>query len=239
MKKKEVYHLVTVDNGETDAASILSIFSEMETGHLRSDIRLLNYYHEVPVNYGATIASIDDDSVELSIHENQAIVIKQDKSTLINSVHFPKDLGVHCYASYVNVSKKTVILNYFSYAQIRAERREAVRVSVTQPVGVTFSHDDVNTEGTMVDLSGNGMSFFTDLPPKIDVHEKGRLSFCIMGTPLSVQGTFVRSLAEASGRHLCIFKIHPDRRTDTFIGQFIYQRQVEIIGEIRDGLIPG
>ena len=115
VKKKEVYHLVTVDNGETDAASILSIFSEMETGHLRSDIRLLNYYHEVPVNYGATIASIDDDSVELSIHENQAIVIKQDKSTLINSVHFPKDLGVHCYASYVNVSKKTVILNNFSY----------------------------------------------------------------------------------------------------------------------------
>lgn len=237
MNKKDVYRLVTVENGEIDAAAILSTFSKIETGHLKGDIRLLNYYHEVPVNYGATVNAVENDSVELSIHEIQAIVVKKDRSTLINSRHFPKDLGVHCYATYVNVSKKSVILNNFSYAQVRAERREAVRVSVPQPIQVTFSHDGGSVDATMVDVSGNGLSVCSAAEAKIDVHQKGRLSFCIMGIPLSVPGTFVRVLAEGTDRQVFIFKIYPDRRTDTFIGQFIYQRQVEIINELKDGLI--
>ena len=236
MKKNEVYHLVTVDNGATDTASIISVFAKMANGNISSDIKLLNYYHEVPVNYGATISSIDKDSVELSVHENQAMVIKHDNSTLIKSIHFPNDLAVHCYAAYVNTSKKIVILHNFAYAQIRAERREAVRVAVTQPIQVIISHESVRIVGTMVDISGIGISVNTDVNPEIDTNQMVQLTFSLMGTPLTVQGSLVRTLTEGNDQHVCTLQIEPDRKSDTVIGKFIYQRQIEIINELKDGL---
>ena len=237
MKKNEVYHLVTVDNGMTDTASILRVFSKMTTGSLTSDIKLLNYYHEVPVNYGATISSIDKDSVELSVHENQAVVIKHDNSTLIKSMHFPKDLAVHCYAAYVNPSKKIVVLHSFAYAQIRAERRESVRVSVTQPIQVVFTHESIRIVGTMVDISGTGISVCTDVNPEINTNQMVQLTFSLMGSPLTVQGTFIRTLTDVSDQHVCIFQIKSGMKSDTIIGKFIYQRQIEIINELKDGLV--
>ena len=120
--KNDIYHLVTVKDGASDNTSIVKVFTEMAAGRLKSDFTLLNYYDEVPVSYGSTIVVVDGDSVELKIHEHQALILKHDNSTLIKSRHFHHELGVHCYASYVNVAKKTAILHNFAYAQIRAER---------------------------------------------------------------------------------------------------------------------
>lgn len=237
MKKNEVHHLVTVDNGKTDTASILRVFSKMVTGHLVCDIRLVNYYHEIPVSYEATISSIDNNSIELSVHENQAMVIKHDNSTLIKSMHFPKDLAVHCYAAYVNALKKIVILHSFAYAQIRAERREAVRVSVPQRIQVTFSYESISIIGTMVDISVTGISVCSVVNPAIDPNQMVQLSFGLIGTPLIVQGELVRILTEGGDQHVCIFRIKPEMKSDAVIGKFIYQRQIEIIESLKDGLV--
>ena len=60
----------------------------MATGRLKCDLKLINYYDEVPVSYGSTITSMEVDSIELAVHEYQALVMKHDKSTLIKSQHF-------------------------------------------------------------------------------------------------------------------------------------------------------
>jgi len=100
------YQLVTINDGKSDADAIIKVFSAMQDGRLKCDLSLLNYCNEVPVCYSATIATVEDDSVELSVHEHQALIMKQNNSTLIKSQHFGKGLGVHCYAAYVNVPKK-------------------------------------------------------------------------------------------------------------------------------------
>ena len=235
--KNDVYHLVTVTDGKADTTAIVNTFSEMASGRLKSDIRLLNYYHEVPVSYGATIKAVDKDSIELAVHEHQALILKNDNSTLIKSRHFYKELGVHCYAAYVNVPKKTVILHNFAYAQIRAERREAVRVRVHGGQAVKFSYRDVNIEGTMVDISGNGISIHSDLVPPTEVDQSRLLFFSLMGTPLAIPGVFVRAITGGNNGQTCIFQMKPDRISDSVIGRYIYQRQIEIIQELRDGLV--
>jgi hypothetical protein len=235
--KSDVYHLVTINDGKSDTSAIVKVLSDMATGRLKCDLRLLNYYNEVPVSYSSTITTVEKDSIELSVHEHQAVIMKHDNSTLIKSKHFHKDLGVHCYAAYVNVPKKTVILHNFAYAQIRAERREAVRVRVhgTQPV--TFSYESVNIEGTMVDISGSGISIHTDVVPATSADQTGLVYFTLADSPLAVPGSFVRSIADGHDGHICIFQMKPGRRDDTVIGQFIYQRQVELIQELKEGLV--
>lgn len=235
--KSDIYHLVTVKDGASDSAAILEVFAEIAAGRLKNDLMLLNYYNEVPVSYGSTIAVIDGDSVELKIHEHQAVLLKHDNSTLIKSRHFHHELGVHCYAAYVNIAKKIAILHNFAYAQIRAERREAVRVKVRDRLPLRFSYDNVTIEGNLLDISGCGVSIRSDLVPATKSDQEGILSFTLAGTPLTVAGSFVRTMADGIEGHICVFRIKPDRMTDNIIGRFIYQRQVEIIQQLREGMV--
>ena len=235
--KNEIYQPMTVKDGMSDTAGIIKVFTEMATGRLSYDLNLLNYYDEVPIGYGSTITAVGKDSLELAIHEHQALIIKHNNSTLIRCKHFFKGLDVHCYAAYVNVSKKTVILHNFSYAQIRAARREAVRVKVHGTLPVTFNYGNNAIEGSMVDISVNGMSIESGAVPTTTTDQPGELNFTLNGTPLEVPGSFVTSVVAGTGKISCMFKMQPDRTSDRIIGQFIYQRQVKIIQQLKDGLL--
>jgi len=234
---RTAHNLVTLKTGKDDANSILQVLTEIAAGKLKNDVRLLNYYNEVPVSYDANIAGIERDSVELSVHEHQALVIKHDNSTLLKSSHFPNELGVHCYASYINVSKKLAILHNFAYAQIRAERREAVRVKVNAPTRVTFISEGPDIEGKIVDISGTGISMTCATPPAVEAGSPGQLLFTVENNHLDVPGQLVRATQQGDSDCVCIFQMTPDRRSDNIIGQFIYKRQIEIIQELKAGIV--
>lgn len=235
--KMEIYHLINVKDGNSDSVAIINVFKDMAMGRLDLDFNLINYYDQVPIGYSSSITSVEEDSIELAIHERQAMIIKHNSSTLIRCRHFYNGLDVHCYAAYVNVSKKTVILHNFSYAQIRAARREAVRVKVHETVPVTFRYETGVIEGSLIDISVNGLSIEADLVPLTTVDQPGELNFTINGTPLEVPASFVISMVQGSGKVTCTFKIHPGRTNDRIVGQFVYQRQVEIIQQLKDGLL--
>jgi hypothetical protein len=76
--KKDVYNLVTVKDGKSDTAAITAVFSEMAAGRVKCDLKLLNYFDEVPVCYPSVITAVEKDSIELAVHEHQALVIKND-----------------------------------------------------------------------------------------------------------------------------------------------------------------
>lgn len=235
--KSDIYHLVTLNDGKSDTAAIVKTFSDMAAKRLKSDLTLLNFCNEMPVSYGAQILSVDTDSVELSVHEHQALMIKQDKCTLVKSKHFHSEYGVHCFAAYVNVPKKTVILHNFAYAQIRAERREAVRVRVSGNVPIKFACNDVNIEGSLQDISTNGLSLTSTLAPTLAADQPGQLSFALNGTPVTVRGKFIRSVTDgAAGGYTHIFQIITDMVVDNTIGRFIFQRQVEIMQQLKENL---
>src|SRR4051794_17688606 len=114
MNTRNVYHLVTVKDGRSDNEEIIRVFSDMAAGLIPCDIKLLNYYREIPVSYNAQIVNVAKDRVELSVHLHQALVMKFDKHTLIKSHHFKDHLGVHCFAAYVNLAKEVAIVTRFA-----------------------------------------------------------------------------------------------------------------------------
>ncbi|GFO60738.1 pilus protein PilZ [Geomonas silvestris] len=231
--KKEHYKLITIADGKSDADAIREVLAALLENRLKNDLVLVNYYDEVPVSYRSAVTGLESDGVEMSVHEHQALIMKHEKSTLIKSSHFQQGFGVHCYASYVNVPKKLVILNNFSYAQIRAERREAIRVKVRDTLPVQFSSEGGALTGNLVDISGIGLSLTCEAKPRLRPGQSGEFSFNLGGTAVQAPGCFVRADLGESGS-LCMFKIRPDRRNDSFISQFIYQRQVEIVRELKD-----
>ncbi len=233
------YQLVSIQDGKSDADAIVQTLSAMQEGRLKPDLVLLNYCSEIPVSYSATVQAVDKDSVELAVHEHQAVLLKQNNSTLLKSRHFDKGLAVHCYAAYVNIPKKAAILHNFAYAQIRAERREAVRVKVNGVIPVSFTVDGVTISGRLLDISASGISFVADSPMPATVEGTGQFVFTLLDTPLTVPGVFVRVKTDAENRQIAIFTMTPDRASDTVIGKYIYQRQVEVILALKEGLFAG
>jgi len=236
--KSQHYKLVTIADGKTDADAIRGVFAGVLSNQLRNDLVLVNYYDEVPVTYSSAVTGLEEDGVELSVHEHQALIMKYDKSTLIKSSHFHNGLGVHCYATYVNVPKKMAILHNFAYAQIRAERREAVRVKVRDKVPVLFEAAPLRVAGQLIDISGIGLSIQCAEPPAVQSGDCGDLLFTLAGATVHAPASFVRAKAGDSGT-VCMFQMRPDRRNEGLISQFIYQRQVEIVRELKDMAAAG
>lgn len=231
---KDTFQLVTQANGKEDTAAILAVLRKIYDGDLKNDLKLLNYYHEVPVSYGVSIDSIEGDAVEFTVHQAQAAVLGLQKQTLIKSAHFPAGLGVHCFVEYINVRNKMAVLGRFAYATIRADRRSAVRVKVGEPVVSTvYQAEGQSLVGELKDISVTGLAVITSEEVPTGMPEEGILTLKLMGTSLKVKAFLVRSADTEEGQ-LHTFRIEMDAKMEEVVSQFIYSRQVEIIRELKE-----
>lgn len=230
---KDTYQLVTQINGKEDTAAILVILKKIKEGSFKNDLKLLNYYHEVPVSFGAALERIDGDVVECTVHQAQAAALGLQKQTLLKSAHFPDGCGVHCFVEYINVRSRMAVLGRFAYATIRADRRNAVRVKVGSPVATVFQADNQSLTGTLKDISVIGLAVVSSEELPTGLPEEGVLKLNLMGTALAVKAVLVRSTAVEQG-HLHTFRFALDAKVEELVSQFIYNRQVEIIRELKE-----
>lgn len=231
---KDTYQLVTQTNGKEDAAAIFSVLQKIRDGILKNDLRLLNYYHEVPVSYGVTIDSIEGDAVEFTVHQAQAAVLGLQKQALMKSSHFPEGLGVHCFVEYINVRNRMAILGRFAYASIRADRRNAVRVYAGAPsISTQFQTEGQCVSGELKDISVTGVAVISSAELPSGLSEEGVLKLNLMGHAMTVQAAMVRAVPVDEGR-LYTFRIELDAKMEEVVSQYIYSRQVEIIRELKE-----
>ena len=232
----DLYHLVTIDDGKKDNDAILKVFGEILAGKLPNDLKLLNYYREVPVSFNASLENVAPDRIELKVHQNQAVVMKHEKHTLIKSDHFPGGHGVHAFVALANIDKGKAILNRFAYAQIRAERRGAVRVQLDEQVDGCFCTEDLSFSGRVKDISITGISLVSSEQVPFETHTEGSFSCSLNGSLLQVSARVVKTLG-TDGLYTCICAIDADPKVESLISQFIYAKQVEIVRELKDQLI--
>ncbi len=229
----DYYQLVTVSDAREDNRQILETLAAIKKGTLSNDLRLLNYYRSIPVNFGATVEFIDGDTVELSVHQQQAVVMHLEKQTFLKSSHFPND--VLAAVSYVNIDKCVAMATKFAYAVIRAERRQFVRVEVKDRIDGTFSAPAVTVKGTLNDISIGGIAIVAAIPNPPEGSLKGTVRLGLPGGPFDIPATLLRVIP-AQENNLAICEIQPDARAEKGISQYIFQRQVEIIRELKDSI---
>jgi predicted ribosome-associated RNA-binding protein Tma20 len=234
---KGSYEIVSINGGKEDSDAIYLLLKNIFSGTLKNDLKLLNYYEEMPISYGNPI--IDDCSggtMELTVHSNQAVVIESQKQTLIKSRHFQDGLCVHSIAEYANSKKNYVVLGRFAYAHVRAERRTAIRVKIQEQSPVTIQADSgASCTARLVDLSVNGIKVL-DAPMSFQVGDACTLTFVLLGSSIMAPGIFLRDKVNEKG-HFFVFTIQPDSKAEAVISKLIYNRQVEIIQTIKEQII--
>ena len=233
---KDLYNLVTVADGRKDSAAIMDVLQKIYDGKLRNDLKLLNFIREVPVSFSATLENVADDRVEISVHQNQAIMLKHDKYTLIRSAHFPNEFGVHAYVALANPTKGMAILNRFAYAQIRADRRTAVRVQIHHVMPGTFAGTSGAISGNMLDISVGGISLKVQGKVDLELEDKGRFSCVLPSGKLELPARLLKIVTTDEDCR-AIFVIEPDSKEETIISQFIFNEQIDIIKELKERFV--
>jgi hypothetical protein len=226
-----LYQLLVVEDVHKDEESIIEVLSAIRSKRLPNDIRLLNYYKELPVNFRATIEVVDRGVVEMAVHELQAASMLLEKSTFIKSTHLPHTV----IAKLLKVKKATnlVFLTNFSYVQIPAERRMYVRVRLSDKLDAAFHNNQELVRGLIEDISFGGLSINAPHGSVLEKNLKGTISIWLPETRLEVSGKLLKTHDDESTRKY-VFELELDTKSERLMSQFIFKQQSRIIRELKD-----
>lgn len=227
----DLYQRVQFKDEDTDSAEIVGILAAMKQGKIPNDIKLLNYFKEIPVSYGATLLTVEETSAEFQVHQIQAVVMAEEKVTVLKSAAFRRDVLAN--VTYVNVGKSRIVLSRFSYAVVRADRRMSVRVELTDPIFASFVSPSGEASGRLNDMSLTGICINAPNDPGIPISELGNLTVILPIGTISLPATLLKVTHQEDGFRLA-FQLEASRETEKHISRYIFQRQVEIIKELKD-----
>jgi hypothetical protein len=220
---------------DEDHAEIVSILK----ANPRQALKLITYYKGLPLSYPANIAAIERDTIDLDVKGEQAFTIEQSRSAFIRSSLFKHD--VFAQVLYVNVKKQAASFVKFSYVELMAERRNFIRLEmepspyteIASPLGII--------EGNLYDisLSGLNVSIHHSCPLTIDteasvkfvlpqIEQTHELQVCVTAKLIAVRDDYLPYSYK--------FTICPDKYLERQLSHYIFQRQIEIIREIKDGV---
>jgi c-di-GMP-binding flagellar brake protein YcgR len=225
------YQLLNVNDLKHDESSILEILASIRDKRLRSDIRLLNYYRELPIYFDAVIEGLDRGSVEMRVHDLQAAAMMLEKETFIKSDHLSHDVIAKVLK--VEKDRNVAILGSFQYVLITAERRLNVRVKVSEKYDATFHNKAQLIHGHIEDISFGGISISTPKGSIMEENSKGVVNISLPNTKLEAHGKLIK-INESESAKSYVIELEVDSRSERLISQFIFSQQSKIIRELKD-----
>jgi hypothetical protein len=228
------YKLLPGSDVQKDEESIIEILLAIKDDKFANDISLLNYYREVPINFGASIDHIEKGLVEMTVHQLQAALMQQQKETLIRSGHFKHDVVAK--VSKAGSEKKFAFLINFSYVQILSDRRAHIRVSVAENIDVSFRANQLQLQGKLQNISIGGVSITAPDNPGFDENIKGKVTLSLRGNKLEFPGVILR-IHDAPPQKSFAIQYTPDGKSEGIISNYVFQTQSEIIRELKEKIL--
>lgn len=232
---------------DEDQDEILSFLRQEILKHSRLHVKLINYYKGLPVSYPAQIIGIERDTVDLEVYPHQAVIISELHYTFMRIKGLKHDIFAK--AQYVNIRRHAASLNKLSYVEIMAEQRAYVRLELDNPLKAIFTTNEGIVRGQIREISFNGLGIEVTQPCSLSTSEETTVMFMLhdhtqnLNYNIKTQAKVVGINYDSNPKYYR-FTIVTDKISDRQIAQFIIQRQIEIIHEIKDvtervGEIPG
>ncbi len=218
---------------DEDQAEIISI---LKANHGKT-LKLINYYMGMPLSYPASIVQVDRGVVDLDVQPQQAFTIEHSRSAFIRSPIFKYD--VFAQAQYVNIRKRAATFVKFCYVEIMAEKRNFIRLELKPAPDAVIESPLGIIDGKLNDISLSGLNLLLENYCPLERDSKMPVSFLLKTTEqnlsfnLNISATLIKIIDEAPP-YKYAFSITPEKHLESQLSQFIFQRQIEIIREIRD-----
>jgi hypothetical protein len=223
---------------DDDQAEILSILK----ANPHAKLKLINYYKGMPIAYPAFIVSVERGILDLEVKPEQAFAIEHSRSAFIRCPLFKYD--VFARAQYANAKREAASFNRFSYAELVAEQRNFIRV-VPDPYPHVQIHSSSGViEGKVDDVSLTGVSVLIDYSCDLERGMELPINFVLKNVehPEPINVKLPARLVAIKGDKLpreYKFAIDPGKTLEQQLSQYIIQRQIEIIKELKQAVAHG
>jgi hypothetical protein len=233
------YHTKIKKSVDEDRATIVAGLQDIIKRGVRTSFRLLNYYKGLPISYPATMVELNNGILELDVHQQQTVAIERTKLVFIKCDYF--DSAILAEVQSADIRRMTASLRNFRFVDIMAERRDALRLQLEPQTEAEISRDTSRLSGKLFDISLGGFSIRTAERCPAEKEEEVRLRVMV---PNLLQNTLTRIETNAcyldttneGDDYICRFSFQADAQSEATISRFIFQRQVEIIREIKEAL---
>jgi hypothetical protein len=220
---------------DEDHAEIVSLLK----ANPKSVLKLINYYKGLPLSYPATISSIDRGTVDLEVKAEQAFVIEENRSTFIRSTLFKHDIFAQ--VQYVNIKKQAAFFAKFTYVEIMAERRSFIRMAPEPNPATVIESPQGIIKGELYDISLSGLNILIDHSCQLEIDAEVSVRFKLASVEQNedISVSVPAKLVGIKGESLpynYTFTITIDKILERQISKYIFQRQLEVIREIKDAV---
>lgn len=198
------------------------------------EVKLLNYYKEIPVSAPARILSVTENSLVCRTSEAQARVIEFSEYTIVQGTLFRHHAHAHAAC---NPDTGDITLSGFCYVEVPSNRRASIRVRMQVPPLICIEAGSSKTSGRMLDLSLDGCA--------INIADRTLLQnfshfFLTIDMPLKMQQNSVKprvlaKLAKMDQHNKlfrCVFLFEHSKSSEDQVAMLIARRQAEIIREL-------
>lgn len=222
---------------DEDHSEIMSTIRAAYKSDPKLEIQLINYYKGLPVSYKARVMGVEHDSLELDVNPQQAVAISDEHYAFIRSKLFKYDLVAK--AQYVNIKRKAVTLKQLCYVEIMAERRNHIRLKVYPPIDACYMSNQGAVHGSIVELSTAGAILTAGQSENVFTGVEAPLHFTLPDSELNIANCIeipakLITIIDEINPSRYIFSLSPDRPSEKHIAKFLFNRQIEIVRELRD-----
>ncbi len=202
-----------------------------------SELRMVNSYHGLPVEYDAIIKEMGQEYAILAVHPYQAVCLAIEQYTHLVSPNLPFVLRAD--VQNVDYESDKVRLANFLFAPNTIGLRSSPRVEPAHKVQVTVSNRKSSSRGELLDISevGAGVCAFSALLYNPVTMKRGatislKVDLDEFSPTLEVNGEILYNVKDGDIHRMGI-KIDPDEHSRNVINQFVSQRKVVLLGELQ------
>jgi hypothetical protein len=199
------------------------------------NVRLLNFYKEIPVSYVAKFVDYDREGVAcLMCNTVQAKIMDIDQYTILRHLDYAfkaQVVGIRRHGPSNSANQQEILLSRFIPVEVFTDLRQLVRVVNDNPIDVTISGPDFELNTRMLDTSSNSFKAepIANLPMDIEGSAQAKFILPLHEGPACIEADVV-FLKESPDFQ--IFRMIVSRAQENVIMRYINQRQVEIIKEL-------
>jgi len=237
MDSTSIYGTRVVKSFDEDQAEIFATLKNALAGKKLPPLKLINYFRGLPLIYPATVEGIEHGIIDLDVQPQQAVAMAADHYTIIRCKLFPHDIAAH--VQYVNVPRHAASLSKLRFVEIMAERRSSVRLEPALPTQAAFPFQGQDMPGRLFDISISGAAISTDeyldMPPGSETSLRFKLPDLAQNNlfPIKAEAKLVH-IEGYTSPYIYSFAINPENLVEQQLSRYIFQRQIEIIRDLRD-----
>lgn len=230
------YNDLIVVSRADDQESILGLLQTIYTNDPKAEFSLLNIYKELPITSSSPICEIKKSTVEFVTNATQFSIINEAREVLIQS-HF-MNTSIIGRVKELDYRRLQVTLGEFSYAEVHADKRISVRVRLKLPMQVQLVVDGNQLAGVIHDVSLGGVLVRTFAGNMLEQAKSIQLRIKLLhaGTNETMEALIPSRLVRIDKTGVqaqCAMMFSHTPQSERVLSTFIYQRQLEIIKELK------